>query len=115
MSVVLNENLIKSQQLTQEEVAGIHCLHQVRLELFDQMQELNPQQDRQNVAMFVEIVEQVEFALQRAWRFDETRDKHTWWCQVPHCTCPVDANLRLVGKRERAIDSQCAVHTGSPV
>ena len=116
MSVVLNRRLIESQGLVDCEVKQIEDLHVIRETLFDNVRGLNPN-DADELEMIrhaaVELRD-LEFAMQRAWRFEEIKNRHTWWYQIPHCSCPYMDNMDMVGVNEKWSNGTCPVHDPSP-
>jgi hypothetical protein len=118
---MLNPVLVERQALTDAEITEIVRLHNVRENVFKELESLNPTIDTRMVTVCVSMIENLEFALQRAWRFTEDKAMHTWWFMSPHCTCPKNDNWAIFingGKplpwmrhEGRLVDEECVLHT----
>ena len=106
----LNPSLVLKQKLTQEDIDEIKRLHVIRLELFDYMRKPEVARDRDLLRHCVQGMEDIEFCMQMAWKFDKDRSKHTWWYQVPNCECPMIDNHDLFGIDRRIINQDCPCH-----
>ena len=106
MNSSMNPHLIKKQKLTQKAVDGLTKLHVLRVELF---QEFNNVKDmnKQEIQELVLELEDLEFNMQWVWKFKEDKTFHTWWHEVPNCSC--ESYLNLFG-RPRVIDRKCIIH-----
>lgn len=103
----LNQALIKKQKLSPTEVTEIARLHQKRETLFLAMSEtpLSPK-----LKEAVKELEDLEFALQKAWGFTQDPNYHTWWYRAPHCSCPKLDNQDNYGTSMRVINQNCVLH-----
>ena len=81
----LNERLILQQNLSESEVAEILRLHEYKLTIRAKMKALPP--DNPKIKAYAKDLEQVEFLLQDAWKFERNIHYHKFW-EAPHCTCP---------------------------
>ena len=112
-STVLNMKLAEKQGLTQEEVRGLETLHLFKDKLFewayDSVQTGN---GLSNVSQkgLVLALEQLEFSMQRLWKFEESKAFHTWWYELPGCTCPKLDNRDRFGVEERVYSHYCPFH-----
>lgn len=108
----LNQRLVLRQKLTQEEIDKIVDLHNERARLFWEWERLNPENpiDRDTMRAAPAIVEAIEFALQRAWKFPADRRYHSWWYKIPHCACPKLDNQDAQGTDQRIYVKGCPVH-----
>ena len=52
----------------------------------------------------------VEFQLQSAWGFPSDANFHSYWYNLPHCTCPRMDNYDARGEVANYINSGCPVH-----
>ena len=59
-----------------------------------------------------EQVTELEFELQRLWKFPQNKEFHKYWLSVGHCECPNLDNLERLGYG-RIINLGCPVH-GTP-
>lgn len=105
--ILLNPDLIKKQKLDDEAVMQIMKWHQFRLSVFDIMAETD---DPIWLHRLAAMVEEIEYELQRLWRFPRSRDHHTWWNRVPKCRCPRMDNAERYGTPYRIISGACPVH-----
>lgn len=92
MTVILNPVLVERQDLRGKDILNLGYLHNLKDELFRNADILSPDIPRELVTLkhLAGALENIEFALQSAWGFEETNLKHTWWCQLPGCTCIPD-------------------------
>lgn len=104
---VLNENLVKKQKLNQDQIEELKELHIKMHDVKNQMKETD---DAVVLHEFAKQVEDLEYAMQRAWGFEENQNFHTHWIRVPKCICPMMDNQDYYGTPFRNIDSQCPVH-----
>ena len=106
----LNMGLVLKQKLTQEDIEEIKRLHVIRLDLFDYMRKPEVVKDREILRHCVNGMEYIEYAMQKAWKFEKDRNKHTWWYKVPNCECPQLDNEELFGIDMRIINVECPCH-----
>lgn len=116
MEVVLNQHLIERQGLAQCEVEEIKHLHEIKDTLFDNIRDLNPNipEELEMIRHAAVELRDIEFAMQRAWRFDENADFHSHWLYIPHCRCPKMDNRDNFGTGLRWTTGGCPVHDPSP-
>ena len=110
---MLNSRLIEIQELSDEDVTRICALHDQLDVLFEQMADMDPKKSQRQLLICVEKIEQLEFDLQAAWKFEQNKNYHTWWYQAPHCICPRMDNADVVGTELRYFISSCPLH-GAP-
>jgi hypothetical protein len=106
-SGMLNEHLLARQGITRAGRKKIQELHEEMNDLFVVME---AESDPKKLKEHAKTVEKIEFKMQAAWKFKKDATRHTWWCQVPHCSCPVIDNQERRGAGQRIIDSACIVH-----
>jgi hypothetical protein len=109
-SNVLNITLAYQQGLTQDDVDALELLHAEKDSLFQSaaMRRMHPD----NCAgiprkAMVAYLEEIEYGMQRLWKFSEDRDYHTWWCKLPGCGC---CNQTYCGEKKRYIREDCEYH-----
>jgi hypothetical protein len=102
----LNAALVLKQGLDIDELRQLKRLHRSKIELFEQMKNTD---DRADLKILAHDVENIEFAMQKAWHFDEDRNFHEWY-KVPKCTCPKMDNADWRGTDHRIIVMDCPVH-----
>lgn len=83
----LNPNLIKHQNLSDDDVLELEILHETKNALFEQMKKLDIDEDIELLHTYVILLESLEFNMQRVWKFTQDRNFHSWWSRAPHCTC----------------------------
>lgn len=102
----LSETLVAKQKLTEQQVQKIKELHCARSVVWDCMLGT---EDKEELHILSEFMEQCEYALQKAWGFPQDRNMHNWWL-VPKCTCPEMDNEDAYGTEYRCINMKCPVH-----
>ena len=98
---MLNKDLVKKQNLSVEDVEALEKLHK---ELDDVVN--NPH----NYTNPVALIEDIEFQMQRLWKFGENRDMHTHWLRIKDCTCNRLDSLDALGTGLRYINLNCPWH-----
>ena len=93
--LILNARLISNQDLKQEEVDKIYKLHRVR-NCYITLMEISS--SKEDLRYLSRIIVQIDFQLQRLWKFKEDSSYHRFW-ELPHCSCEVNY-----------INTQCLVH-----
>ena len=102
-----NEDLVKKQGLTQEDLAALDEAYEKLKNLFQLAEE---QTDSKELAKISMQVEDIEFELQRIWKFEQNGAMHTYWYKIPHCECPILDNRELFGTGRRIYNTSCPVH-----
>lgn len=106
---MLNRLLVKNQGLSKKDVLELQDLHGVRARLFDAMGELDPEKDRDSLRLYADLLQSLEFDMQRVWKFDQDPEFHSWWYRVPHCKCPKMDNADPIFFN-RIISMDCPIH-----
>lgn len=108
----LNPHLIEKQGLTEEEVQVVLNLHERLDALFEKMSQLDPSCSEQlnELTQLAQQVEDIEFAMQKAWKFEQSKDHHTWWYRAPHCRCPKLDNDDAFGTPYHITRQDCPLH-----
>lgn len=101
--VRLNENLINSQEIQEDEVHAIKSLH-VLLELVSNNPELV------GVEQASDIVRGIEFAFQKLWNFPMSRNHHRYQWDISGCECPREDNLERFGSPYIIHNLKCKIH-----
>jgi len=101
-----NSRLVANQGLDMETVDKINKLHIVRNCYLTLMEEVN---DKENLRYFSNIVTQIDFQLQRLWKFKEDSTYHRFW-ELPKCDCPKMDNMDTYGTGHRYINPNCLLH-----
>lgn len=108
----LNPYHVEKQDLSKGDVAKIIMLHNEKDMLFSEMELLDS--DDPSLRSYAKKIEDLEFRMQDAWKWDRDATKHTHWFQAPHCTCPSmdnwDEQVYGVGGR-RWITGGCPLHS----
>jgi t-SNARE complex subunit (syntaxin) len=103
---ILNKELIQRQSLTETDVEELKKLHIEKLNLYDLINSTN---DKKLLKQYVADIEQIEFSLQKVWKFEQNRNYHEWY-YVPRCKCPKSDNAEIKGYDRRIINSKCPLH-----
>ena len=98
---MLNRELVKKQNLSAEDVAALEKLH----EWLDDVVS-NPR----NYTYPVALIEEIEFQMQRLWKFEENITMHTHWLRIKGCTCPRLDNMERRGTPYRVTMGDCPWH-----
>lgn len=109
MSVMLNPMLIKLQNLDTAALKKLAELHTRKDDLFTIAEQWNRDNNLKRLLKGAKELEQIEFAMQRAWKFEEDSNKHTWKILYPGCTCPGPIDQPPYPNYTR-VSSSCKVH-----
>ena len=110
---ILNSKLVEKQQLSEEDIKELINLHEVRETLFSLAGQLSPddyEEDRMILRTYAVLLESLEYNMQRVWKFEQNRNFHSWWYQMPHCSCPHLDNVDRFGTDQRVYLTSCPVH-----
>lgn len=99
--IMLNADLIKERNLSEEIVNKIVDVHECMEDVLD-----NPEDYDDPVA----LVEQYELWLQRLWGFTQDRNYHIHWMRIKGCKCPKGDNRLWTGLDRRFISTNCPWH-----
>lgn len=102
----LNERLSRMQGLSVEDIETLKDLHVIKLEIFEKMEKSSDKKELQELAL---EVENIEFQLQKTWKFKQDRNYHDWYL-VPKCSCPKMDNVDMKGTIYRTINHNCIIH-----
>lgn len=113
----LNERLVARQGVTDEQLENLKAIHELKLELFRLMgivlAEYLRDGDATELKAGADLLEQIEFALQRNWNFSEDSGMHEWYL-VPGCMCPkMDNQERRFPNAPtflRIVNVECPIH-----
>lgn len=101
---MINMALAAQQKITDEGIEKLNALYKVldevisRPEYFD-----NP----------VRQIEQLEFKLQKLWKFPQDARYHTHWVKIKGCTCPKMDNKNFFGSDICLVNQTCPWHSPS--
>lgn len=104
---ILNENLAKKQNISEEQREELLRLYEYMNELFNQAKE-DKNLDSNGIS-YSKKMSILEFKLQENWNFPQNALKHTWWNRFKGCTCPVMDNNERFGF-EKIITCDCPFH-----
>lgn len=102
----VNPHLAKKQKLTETEINGLKDLHSYRLELFERFETVKDLTKIEIQELVLEL-EDLEYNMQWVWKFNQDKLFHTWWHEVPNCSCK--SYLNRFGK-PRIVDPGCMIH-----
>jgi len=103
----LNPTFVVKQGLLIKEIKTLRRLHLERIKMFEEMKKTK---NKRVLRSYVKKLEKLEFALQKAWRFEQDANFHTWWYKAPHCKCPRMDNEDNFGTGMRIISHDCILH-----
>lgn len=91
VSHLVSPQLVKRQNLGKEEIGKLVKLHAERIDLFELMKVMDPEEDKE--ALYECHLEWMEgeFKMQEVWGFGRDAKFHKFW-DLPHCSCPVMDN-----------------------
>lgn len=97
----LNQRLIHRQGLSDKEVHDLCRLHDKKDLIFEKFAATRSKKVYKSL---VAELEGIEFAMQKAWKFNQDRNYHTWWNKVPKCKCSSFSG-------ERQYNPACPIHS----
>lgn len=104
----INRDLAAVRNITPSNIKRIKELHVTRHLLFELAKvKLD---NRETLKNMVTVLENLEFELQKAWKFEQDNWKHTWWNKIPGCTCPKVDNQDTYGTPFRYYSGDCPFH-----
>jgi hypothetical protein len=104
----LNPQLVYKQKISVEDVAKLKELHHERLDIFDCM--LMSGGKPEVLKVWAKRIEELEYSMQAAWKFNIDKSFHSWWYQVPYCKCPKLDNDNVLGTGMVYINTDCPIH-----
>ena len=109
---VLNQDLLKSQEVTQDQINKLDNLYILLEELFTLAKNIQNQKslDYTTGSVISNTLRDIEFMLQKNWNFNQNEDYHKYWFRLPGCTCPVMDNEERVGTPYGIITQDCPYH-----
>jgi hypothetical protein len=103
---ILNGRLLDRQNVSDTEKIIIHKLHETKHYVFELMENTD---DSTRLKRYAQIVESIEYRLQKHWGFNIDKSMHNWY-DVPKCSCPKSDNAGMKGTIYRTISKNCKVH-----
>ena len=104
---ILNKKMLKRQGITDLKVIkALKVSHLIKFEIFEKMENTDDPQKLHQLAI---ELEQLEFAQQTLWGFEQNSNYHYWW-KVPKCTCANMDNYDAYGTKYRHVNLNCPVH-----
>ena len=110
--MMLNPRLLERQHINPAEEEYILVLHRMKDVLKEFEQTLNPDdsEDRGVFKQLPKIMEEIEYSMQKAWKFEQSKDYHTHWYSFSHCSCPIMDNKEMHGVPQRVLNMGCPLH-----
>ena len=102
----LNSNLIKQQLLNDTDLERLKFLHIGKYNLHEQMKNTD---DKYLLRMFSRMITDIEFELQRTWKFPMDKNFHRFW-YIPKCQCPKMDNNDAYPTGYYVISEMCPIH-----
>lgn len=109
MITFLNQNLVKKQGLSEEDIGYIESLHHKKANLFDEIKFEHETAKPYQFEFWVAQLRNLEFRMQDAWGFD-IDDRYHEWYKIPHCTCPMMDNEDYRGTTWAIYSEDCPFH-----
>ena len=103
----LSPGLALKQEMTAEDIEKVKALH---VKLHNLFIEITKCSDETKYPQYVKQVEDIEYEMQDAWKFERDVNRHSWWYKIPHCVCPVLDNIDSWGLPRRVISGVCPMH-----
>jgi hypothetical protein len=110
--MMLNPRLLARQHITDAGEEWLLTLHRMKDTLFEFEATLDPTdpEDRPIFKAMGPVLEDIELSMQKGWKFEPTRDHHTWWYRWNHCVCPKLDNDDMRGVPQRVYNLSCPHH-----
>jgi hypothetical protein len=106
----INPRLARRQGLSKESVDKIIELHKKAYDILDAAKTLEKDDTPK---YYNEALKALEFNMQEVWGFSQDANYHTWWLNMPGCTCPqMDNRDPAYYGRGRIISGDCPIHGG---
>lgn len=107
----ISPRFAQKQDLNVLELGNIALLQFVRLRLFHRAKQLRVDRDMDQLRDIMIELREIEFKMQKWWRFEATAQKHTWWCRIPHCKCDYNVNkMKVPAGEPQEITPTCPLH-----
>lgn len=104
---MLNERLVTSQNLTDEQLEALKMSHQVRYMLFKAAETVLDQPLK--LRMLAAVFDSLETEQQKLWGFKPDLTFHCFY-NFPGCQCPVLDNQDRLGVAGKVHVSKCPIH-----
>lgn len=104
----LNSNLITKQKLNIDDVERIKALHRAKYRVH-KLAHMVDVSFNEILKQLAKLETDIEFELQRAWKFPLNRDYHRFW-NFPRCQCPFTDNEDAYPTGYYVTNSSCPVH-----
>ncbi len=105
---VINKNLARKQGLSDTALEAIKAYHILREAHIEELVE-TPIQEKKKLKQIGNNLTQIEFSLQKLWKFKKDRSYHRFW-HLPKCSCPKMDNDDYLGTGYFLITSNCILH-----
>lgn len=105
-STRVNPILIRKMGLDFDSIKKIENLQRIRGYFFNIIEISD---DFSEIKRISNIVTQINFQLQKLWKFDQDENMHRWF-DIPKCSCPKLDNEESLGTPSRIIDPNCIIH-----
>ena len=102
----INARLVANQNISTDDVTKINNLHKLR-NCYLSLMEIND--DKDDLKYLSGIITQIDFQLQKLWKFKEDSLYHRFW-ELPKCECPKSDNRDVYGTGHRYINPNCKLH-----
>jgi molybdenum cofactor biosynthesis enzyme MoaA len=111
LSIGLNVNLIKKNNLNEKEIEELIYLYSVIDNIFKLEEEMkNNNIDIKKLREFDKQLRNIEYRIQELWHFEKNSNFHKYWFLQPLCSCPKLDNKARLGTDNFIINENCIIH-----
>ena len=105
-SCYLNPQLIDRQDCW-ENVDDLVTKHKEKLDIYENILK---EDDKEKLKEYAKKITEIEFELQRLWKFKQDRNYHRFW-ETPKCTCPKLDNEENYPIGYYTVSEDCPLHS----
>jgi tRNA U55 pseudouridine synthase TruB len=106
----LNETDILNMLKLYKEIENIFKIEEGLIKDFNKKTEEEQEKIKKELKSFDKRIKEIEFELQKLWRFDQKEFYHKYWFLQPACSCPKMDNYDNLGFDRRIINCECLIH-----
>ena len=108
MRYLFNEKLADRMLLSVDEKNNLNKLYE---ELHCLINKAANTSDTNELSEIDKSIEVLELEMQKQWKFEPSKNKCSYWYQIPGCTCPKLDNAERWGTPNRIYTVNCPVHS----
>ncbi len=103
---MINMRLVSARGIPDDDIEKIQKLQNLKTYHYDIIEILD---DKFEIRTVSYIITQIDFQLQKLWKFELDETKHRWF-ELPKCSCPKMDNLDNLGTPYKIINPDCIIH-----